>query len=345
MKPQGGLFRILLPFILFGVSAAFPQGQSQPAPASPARLEFDVASIRPSPPLDMTKLAAEIQAGHMPRFGANIDASLAEYRYMTLKALIANAYSLKEYQVDGPAWLGQERFDIEARMPAGAAKTDAPQMLQALLADRFGLVARHDTSEQRVLALVVAKYGPKLQPALAAPAPIDENAPLKPGEMKINTPQGPAILTRNHDGSMTINMGERGTITQKFDMQAGVIHMNSSTVSMSGFADMLTNVLQMGGAGGRQVVDKTGLQGNYQVSLDISLSGVMEMARQQGLVPPPSPASGTDAGKQMPTASDPGNGSQTIYQSVEKLGLKLEDRKASVERLVVDKVNKDPTPN
>lgn len=348
MKERRGFCRIPAPFILFAIFTALLPAQTRPATASPpAKLEFDVASIRPSAPLDVGKLAAQIQAGQMPRFGAHVDASLAEYRYMTLKALIATAYDLKPYQIDGPAWLEGERFDIEARMPAGAAKGDAPEMLRGLLAERFGLAAHRDTEEHRVLGLVVAKGGPKLEAAAAAPPPIDENAPLKPGEMKFDTAEGPARITRNHDGSVTINMGEKGIITQKFDFQAGVVHMDSSTVTMAGFADMLTQILQMGNAGGQQVVDMTGLKGNYQVALDISLAGLMAMARAQGFAPPaPPPSGGGDASKSPgAAASDPGNGAQTIYQSVEKLGLKLEDRKAKVERLVVDKVNKEPTEN
>jgi uncharacterized protein (TIGR03435 family) len=214
MKQRGGLFCVLAPLLMFAASASVFQGQSAPA----AKPEFDVASIRPSAPLDMAKLAAQIQAGQMPRFGAHVDASLAEYRYMTLKSLIAEAYSLKPYQVDGPAWLNDERFDIEARMPAGTAKDDAKEMLQALLAERFGLVAHRDSEEHRVLALVVARGGPKMEPAAAAPPPID----------------GPARITRNHDGSVTINMGERGIITQKFDLQARVLHFASSSLTMAG---------------------------------------------------------------------------------------------------------------
>jgi uncharacterized protein (TIGR03435 family) len=130
-------------------------------------------------------------------------------------------------------------------------------------------------------------------------------------------------------------------------LQARALHFESNSLTMGGFADMLTNTLQMGGAESRQVVDMTGLKGNYQVALEISLAGVMEMARAQGFMPPVPPPSSGAAGSRSPgaAASDPGNGAETIFESVEKLGLKLEDRKAKVERLVVDKMNKEPTEN
>ena len=196
--------------------------------------------MKPSPPLDMAKLREQIQAGRMPRFGPHVDASQAEYIYMPLKDLIANAYKVKAYQITGPAWLATERFDIVAKMPDGASKDDAPKMLQALLEERFKLAAHRDTQEQPVLALVVGKDGPKLKESPAATEPIDENAPLKPGETKIETPDGPVRIMRNADGSNTINMGAKGTMTQRMDMQAQTMTLESSKVTMAGFADMLT---------------------------------------------------------------------------------------------------------
>ena len=66
---------------------------SQPTPA--AKLEFDVASVRPSAPLDIQKLAADMQAGKMPRMGPHVDGLRAEYTYLTLKDLITVAYKVK----------------------------------------------------------------------------------------------------------------------------------------------------------------------------------------------------------------------------------------------------------
>ena len=82
---------------------------------------FDVATVKPSAPLDPSKLAADMQAGKMPRLGPHISASRAEYIYMPLKELIASAYGVKSYQIDGPQWLATERFDIEATLPEGSS--------------------------------------------------------------------------------------------------------------------------------------------------------------------------------------------------------------------------------
>jgi uncharacterized protein (TIGR03435 family) len=109
---------------------------------------------------------------------------------------------------------------------------------------------------------------------------------------------------------------------------------------------MLTNIMQMGGGGGRQVVDMTGLKGNYQVAVDISLADAMAMARAQGMIPQSAPP-GAGAAGALPDseASDPGGAGSTVFASVKKLGLKLEPSKAQVEQLIVDHVEKSPTEN
>jgi uncharacterized protein (TIGR03435 family) len=293
----------------------------------------------------MAKLQAEVQAGRMPRFGPHVTGSQAEYHYMPLKELIANAYNVKAYQITGPAWLSTERFDIVAKMPDGATKDDAPKLLQALLVERFKLAAHRATQEHPVYALVVAKDGPKLKESPATTAAPDPNAPLQPGERKVEGPEGPIRIKRNTDGSVTINMGARGTFTQRMDPQSQTMTLESSGVTMSALAEQLTNMLNMSGGNGRQVVDMTGLKGKYEVSMDLSLADLMAAARAQGfMVPggPPGGAAGAGGAAPAMDASDPGGGS-TIFASVKKMGLKLDPRNAPVETLVIDHVEKTPT--
>jgi uncharacterized protein (TIGR03435 family) len=331
--------------LLFAAGGAF--GQTPPAaPATPAattpsaKLAFDVATVRLSPPPDMAKIQAEIQAGRMPKFGPHVGASQAEYNFMSLKDLIALAYKVKVYQVTGPDWLATQRFDILAKMPDGATKDDAPVMLQALLEDRFKLKVHRDTEEHPVLGLVAGKGGPKLKESTVPAVAIDENAPLKPGEMKMDLPDGPARMTQNPDGSTTVNMGTKGTFKQKIDGQT--LRIEASSITMEGFADMLTQLMQMGGTSGRQVVDMTGVKGNYQAAVEISIADLIAAARAQGVNVPGAGGSGDAAA--TATASEPSGGS-TVYSSVQALGLKLENRKAPVEQLIVDHAEKTPTDN
>ena len=235
--------------VAVAVIVIFISGLLLVSPVSAQNLAFEVATVKPSPPIDLAKLAADAQAGKMPKFGPQIDASRAEYNQMSLKALIANAYKLKSYQITGPQWIATERFDIAATIPDGVSKDDVPKLLQALLVERFKLTTHHDTQDHPTLALLVGKAGPKLKESPAPPAPIDENAPLKPGEMKMDGPDGPMRATRNADGSTTMNMGAKGTMTQRMDMQSQTMRLEASSVTMEGLADMLTNLLQGSGGG------------------------------------------------------------------------------------------------
>ena len=188
------------------------------------------------------------------------------------------------------------------------------------------------------MGLVVAKGGAKLKPSTEAPEPIDQTAPLKPGESMMDTPGGPIRLTKNPDGSTTYDMGARGTFTLKFDGESLSMHMQASALSMNGFAMMMTT---LGGGDGRQIVDMTGLTGIYQTSVDFSLMDLMSSLRDQGINIPTGPSGGPSA---MGGASDPGNGA-TVSAALERLGLKLEKSRATVERIVVDHVEKTPTEN
>ena len=325
------------------IPVALAASGAQPAAA---KLEFDVASVRPSAPLDMQKLAAQMQAGKMPNFGMHLDGLRAEYNYMSLKELITAAYKVKPYEIACPDWMATEHYDIVARLPEGSTKDDAPAMLKALLEERFKLQAHTESQERPVLALVAAKGGPKLKDS-PAPQPIDENAELKPGERKIDLPDGPARYTQEIDPkkgmTAVVNMGTRGTYTQKIDVATQVVQIDGTGISMSGFVDMLSQIMQIGGPTAKPVVDESGLTGHYEVSLSLSLADLMAAARAQGANISGSNAGGPGGG--MAEASDPGGAGSSVYSSVEKLGLKLEPKKAVVQQLVVTSAEKTPTEN
>jgi uncharacterized protein (TIGR03435 family) len=343
--------RFILPLaalLLLAAGTALGQAAAggQPAPAAQApaasSLTFDVASVHA---VDMAALQAGAQAGKMPKFGLTIDGLRAEYNLMSLQDLIGIAYKVKPYQISGPAWLNQQRFNIVARMPEGSSADDAPAMLQALLKDRFKLVAHTTDQEHPVLALVAGKSGPKMKDATGPAVPLDLTAELKPNQMKMDMGDGPMIVTRNTDGSATMNMGLKGTFSQRMDMQAKVVHIDADHLNMDGFADLLTRLLQIGGPGqGLEVVNMTGLTGSYQVSMELNLADLMAAAQAQGGGGPGTAAGGAAA--TAPEASDPGGGAgSTVYASVEKAGLKLDKRKAVVQQLVIDSAEKNPTDN
>jgi uncharacterized protein (TIGR03435 family) len=325
----------------YGQTAAATQASSAAATnaaaaATNSNLAFDVASVRPSPEPDMATMIAGLRAGRRPNW-VRVDGTRATFNYESLNDLIAYAYKLRSYEISGPEWLVTDRFDIEARLPDGATKDDVPEMLRALLKDRFNLVTHNDMQDQPVLGLVVGKSGPKLKESTEKPAAVDESEPLKAGESKMDTPDGPIRLMKNEDGSTTYEMGVKGTFTLKFDGESSSMHMEASSITMKGFAIMMNT---LGGGEGRQIVDMTGLTGMYQTAADFSLMDLMSSLRDQGIDIPARPPSGGAGGG----ATDP-EGGATVAAALAKLGLKLEKSRAKVNRLVIDHVEKNPTEN
>ncbi|MGP8258779.1 MAG: TIGR03435 family protein [Acidobacteriaceae bacterium] len=323
----------------YGQTAAATQGATAThatAQVATGNLAFEVASVRPSPAPDMATMIAGLRAGRKPNW-VRVDGSRATFNYESLKDLIAYAYKLRLYEISGPEWLVTDRFDIAARLPDGATKDDVPEMLRALLVERFKLTAHSEMQEQPVLGLVVGKGGPKLKEATEKPVAIDENEPLKPGESKMDTPDGPIRLMKNEDGSTTYEMGVRGTFTLKLDGETDTMHMEAGTITMKGFAIMMNT---LGAGQGRQIVDMTGLTGMYRAAVDFSLMDLMSSLHDQGISLPARPRSGGGSSD----ATDP-EGGATVFAALEKLGLKLEKSRAKVDRLVIDQVEKSPTEN
>jgi hypothetical protein len=106
---------------------------------------FEVASIRPASPQTNDVRAGVRVAGAQVRFVS-----------MSLKDFIGSAYGVKPQQIVGPDWLGQERFDLAATIPAGGSVAQVSAMLRALLVDRFQMTVHRETKEFPVYALGVA---------------------------------------------------------------------------------------------------------------------------------------------------------------------------------------------
>ena len=113
------------------------------AQSPPARMEFEVASIKPSVG---TPLSGQVHVG------VQIDGAQFHCSYLSLKDYIRIAYKIKDYQVTGPDWMASERFDIHAKLPNSAPRDQVMEMLQTLLEQRFQLKMHHDSKEFSVYA-------------------------------------------------------------------------------------------------------------------------------------------------------------------------------------------------
>ena len=305
------LFQKISAGLLLVASAAFGQ-----TPAAP--LAFDVASVKLGT-IDQAKILAGQQ-----HIGLKVEGNRVDIGISSLSELIGMAYKVKYYQVQGPDWLGPtgQRFDILAKMPEGATKDQVPEMLQALLAERFKLTLHRTSKETQVYALVIGKSGLKMKetpPDVPAAPTADGSAPPADTNMKVSGTQ---------EKGMTVTNTPAGT--QKVTMVEGGMHVEASKMPISLLAESLSRYVD------HPVVDMTQLKGNYQVALDISQEDIRNVMRSVGAAMPAGAAGATD------TASEPGS---SIVNSVQQLGLKLEARKMPLDMIVIDHLEKLPTEN
>jgi len=87
-----------------------------------------------------------------------------------------DAYDVKSLQIQGPAWLDTQRFDLNATMPPETTKEQFRSMLQNLLAERFKLTIHRETKELPMYSLAVARNGPKMKESEPVPLAQDEGA-------------------------------------------------------------------------------------------------------------------------------------------------------------------------
>lgn len=304
--------------------------------AQPGKLSFEVASIKPAVPMEMGRI----------RVGMNADGGMLRYTNVSLMDVIRAAYKVKEFQVEGPDWLNSARFDITAKFPDGATQDDVPQMLQALLEERFKLALHRDTKEHAVYALVAGKNGAKLKPA-----EIDPNAPNGVANAGAPPPPNFGAATVTSGGGASSGSASGGARTRTADemvrapggsarpgammmmMGPNGMHLKAPTVTLAALADSLSRFSE------RPIVDQTGIQGQYDFDLEFmpeNMGGMRRMAPMGA----PRPAAGDG-----PQADPQGEQAGTIFEALQKYGLKLEPRKAPMEALVIDHIEKAPTEN
>jgi uncharacterized protein (TIGR03435 family) len=245
--------------------------------------QFEVATVRPNK-------SGESGASLGPRPGGRLNGT-----NQTIRNLIRNAFNLQPYQmIGGPDWMDSDRFDIVAK--AADADLDEKGMmpypqfmlrLQALLEDRFQMATHWETRELPVYALVLATPG-KLGPKLQAHTGDCDRARGGP-------PPAPS--------SETAFCGTRANMTPTGGKLTGM------GIRMETFARNLS------GGTGRYVIDKTGLNGSFDLDLEF-----------------------------IPDQSPDTTGPSLFTAMQEQLGLKLEATRGPVEVLVVDHIER-PTPD
>jgi uncharacterized protein (TIGR03435 family) len=308
-----------------GLVLAAGAALAQNPAAGPA---FEVASVKPSAPLD----ASRIMSGQM-HVGMRIDAARVDIGSMSLADLIRVAYGVKAYQVSGPDWMTSERFDVLAKLPEGASREQVPDMLQALLAERFKLTVHRESKENTVYALVVGKNGPKLKESVP-----DADAPAGGGALIAGYDANPQVRIsgRGENTQVAISGGQIGTAHMSVGPN-GTMHLEAPKMTMAALADTLGRFFD------RPVVDLTELKGTYQVAMDLSMQDLRIAAQNFGMMAAGMGGGRGGASASADAASDPGG--LSVFEAVQQLGLKLEPRKVPIELVVIDHLEKAPTEN
>jgi len=268
---------------------------------------FEVASIKISEPITPQL----VQSGRL-KIGVSIDSQTFRATHYSLYDLITLAYQVKPHQLSGPGWMSTERYEIQAKLPEGARRGEIPEMLQTLLAERFGLRTHREMREMNVLALVVASGGHHLKPSTIEDAP--DTGQIRGG---IAVGAGGASTSSSPSGDSKVTPGAGGNL-----------HVENKRMTMAGFSDYIYRYCEY------PVINMTGVEGTYAMEFDVSGEEVRNAARSHGVVIPPTAA---DTPSEPPPAS--------LASSLRRLGLKLEGRKAPIDIIVVDKVEKIPTEN
>jgi uncharacterized protein (TIGR03435 family) len=230
-----------------------------------------------------------------------------EYREMSLKDLLFNAFRVQFFQLRTQSWMEDVFFDVRATVPAGATRDDVAQMLQGLLAERFKLKIRRETRDVRGYVMTVAKEGAKVteSPAVVAPA-----EPARRGGFDLDK-----------DGFVVLPPGTTSLIA--IPSADGVRRLTGARVTMRVFAGYLRRELQ------QPVADETGLKGMY----DFRVAYTPEVATPGNTGPPE--ASGPDV-KPAPT----------LLQALDRqLGLKMVSRPVPTEILTIEHIELRPVEN
>jgi uncharacterized protein (TIGR03435 family) len=269
--------------------------------------QFDVASVRPFVPAP-----GQVAAG------LHFDGAQVRGVGLSLRDYLATAYRTKATLISGPDWTATERYNITATLPDGSSKAQVPEMLQALLADRFEVKLHNEKKEYPIFALVLAKGPPKLK-----------ELPPDPNEDKVNDePVGMANVA-------TIAAVGNGVSVQYARGASITVGNNRIEVTKLPLWVFCRNLERYSD---RQIIDMTGLTGAYTFVVDVMPEDFMAMMMRSAVLRGANlPA---EAQKLLDTSPP-----SAIGDALEQVGLKLEQRRAPLDILVIDSALKTPTAN
>ncbi|MEI9973865.1 MAG: TIGR03435 family protein [Ignavibacteriota bacterium] len=236
-------FRLFQPLIAAAVAleicaAAF----GQPEQALP---EFEVASIKPSPPPDGRGFSVFCKGGP-----GSTDPGLFTCTNFTVANLISLGFNLRPYQMAAD-FGDRAMYEISAKVPPGATREQFDSMLRKMVIDRFKLAYHFEKKEMQIYDLTIAKGGLKMRDS-----PPLEAEPETPTD-HTKAPDFPKT-SLDADGFPKVPKPKRGS---SMTMMSKVARWTASGVAMAGIIAQIEG--QMRGA----ITDSTGLKGTYDFTL------------------------------------------------------------------------------
>jgi uncharacterized protein (TIGR03435 family) len=223
--------------------------------AGAAVSKFDTASVRRNTVAEVEREATDrISAGvaRPPGRARTLPGGVVLGQAMTLRELIRDAYGYRNRAssdvVGGPSWLDTDRYDFQAKtsieLPqtgVGGLPPDAERLLQALLAERFKLKIRKETRDRPIFELVLARPD-------GTPGP---NLRKSAGQCRSFYQAVPVVASRDNPPRPAC----------PFQLAGGVFAtLNLTMEELARFLPAFPSI-------NTTVVDKTGLQGGYDLQV------------------------------------------------------------------------------
>jgi uncharacterized protein (TIGR03435 family) len=202
-------------------------GATLAAQATPV---FEVASIKVVGPIQRVVIMAD---NTVIGLGTRVTASRVDMQHESLLNLLCHAFRVRSFQIVGPEWLTDPKLyvDIQVTIPQEGTPQQVPEMLQALLVDRFGLAVHRDQRQMSVYALVTRTGASGLTPST-----------------------GPDLTE-----------WDRAAHNAKAEIRGnGMVRRNYVQMQMDDLVRLLTPPV------GRPVMDSTRLAGRYDFSMEIT---------------------------------------------------------------------------
>lgn len=278
--------------------------------AAPLAAQTAPVAAQAAPAFEVASIRPSGELTPTVKAGLTITQRQARFVYLSLNDYIGIGYAVRLHQIAGPDWLASARFDISATMPETVKPDTLPAMMKALLEERFKLRTHTEQREFPVYAL-------ELLPD-AKLVPVTEEAAA----------EGAFTVTsgRNSSGGATVDLGQGSSLV------LGNNRFEARKVTMQTLADVLARFVD------KPVVDMTKLAGRYDIAFELQpmdfQAAMIRSAINAGISLPP------QATQLLDTASP-----AAVPDAVRSLGLTLTSRRAPLDVLVIDSIEKVPTEN